>query len=72
MDLRRYNLHVRKKVNGGLVDGLVEGRTGVQVERMENGVVLCCEGNNKEGPGCEDEMFYEGLNSTLQPRFGMS
>ena len=36
-------------VNGGLVDGLVEGRTGVQVERVESEVVVICDGNNKEG-----------------------
>ena len=36
-------------VNGGLVDGLVEGRTGVQVERVESEVVLICERNNMDG-----------------------
>ena len=30
-------------VNGGLDDGRVLGRTGVQVERVEIGVVLPCE-----------------------------
>ena len=36
-------------VSGGMVDGRVEGRTGVQVERVESEVVLNCEGNNNEG-----------------------
>ena len=36
-------------VNGGLVDGLVEGRNGVQVETVESEVLVICEGNNKEG-----------------------
>ena len=35
-------------VNRGLVDGRVEGRTGVQVERVESEVVLICDGYNKE------------------------
>ena len=50
-------------VNGGLVDAHVEGRTGVQVERVESEVVLICDGYNREGAydnamlGCEDEVF---------------
>ena len=36
-------------VNVGLLDGLVEGRTGVQVERVESEVVLICERNNMDG-----------------------
>ena len=35
--------------NKGLVDGRVEGRIGVQVERVESEVVLSCEGNINEG-----------------------
>ena len=45
MDRRRYNLRVKMTS----VDGRVEGRTGVQVERVESEAVLICEGNNKEG-----------------------
>ena len=36
-------------VNRGLVDGRVEGRIGVQVERVESEVVLICDGHNREG-----------------------
>ena len=35
-------------VNRGLVDGRVEGRTGVQLERVESGVVLIYDGYNRE------------------------
>ena len=31
------------------MDGRVEGRTGVQVERVESEVVLICDGYNWEG-----------------------
>ena len=60
MDLRKKKSALEDKVNGGLDDGRIVGWTGVQVERVEKGVVPCCEGNNKEGACdmlCEDEVF---------------
>ena len=39
MDLRRINLFVQLDINEGLVDGPVEGRTGVHVDSE---VVLSC------------------------------
>ena len=62
-DLHRYNLQVNIRSKGGLDDGRTEGRTGVQVERMESRVVVSCEENNKEGAcdmPCEDAMFKRG------------
>ena len=43
----------------------------MQVERVEKGVVLGCEENNKEGAWdmlCEDESFTEGLNASTTLR----
>ena len=49
MDRRRRKSPCEDDINKGLVDGRVEGRAGVQVERVESEVVLNCEGNNNEG-----------------------
>ena len=43
------DIRVKMTTNKGLVDGRVEGRIRVQVERVENEMVLSCEGNINEG-----------------------
>ena len=73
-DPRRYNLQVNIGSKGGLDDGRMKGQTGVQVERVERGVAIGCEENNKEGAcdmSCEDAMFLT-RDSTLHPRFDVS
>ena len=47
MNRRRWS-PCEDDVNGDLVDGRVEGRTGVQLERVESDVVLICDRFNKE------------------------
>ena len=49
MNRGRYNFPCEDNANRGLVDGPVEGRTGVQGERVKSEVVLICDGYNREG-----------------------
>ena len=48
MDRRKEDL-CEDDINDSLVDGRVESRIGVQVDRVESEVVLSGEGNNNEG-----------------------